>query len=119
MRAILTENEQRIYGYIVKYIRENRFPPTIREIQSNFGYKSTNSVVAPLKKLERKGYITKSSSDAGMKARTIRLVDDILGNYTIETENLNKALKDLSVRGYSIKTNEAVELLSVLGIGII
>lgn len=119
MRAPLTEGQQKIYSFLVGYIRENRFPPTIREIQRYFEYRSPNSVVAQLKQLEKKGYITKSSSKDGMRARTMKLVDDVVGNYTIEASQLREAIKDLSNRGYSIKVNEAVELLNVLGVGIV
>lgn len=119
MRAPLTETQQSIYSFLVSYIRENHYPPTIREIKDHFNYNSSNSVVSQLKKLEDKGYIIKSSSKDGMRARTIRLVDDIVGVHTIEAGQLNKAIKDLEERGYLIKTNEAVELLTALEIGIV
>jgi len=119
MRAPLTETQQAIYSFLVKYIRENKYPPTIREIKVNFKYKSSNSVVSQLKKLEKKGYVTKSSSKDNMQARTLKLVDDVVGNHTIESSQLHRALKSLTERGYSMKTNEAVELLTALEINIV
>lgn len=119
MRAPLTEVQQKIYSYLVKYIREHGFPPTIREIQSYFNYNSSNSVVTQLNKIETKGYITKSSSKDGMRARTMRLVDDIVGIHTVESAQLGKALKKIAENGYKIKLNEAVELLSALNIRLV
>ena len=119
MRAPLTETQQHIYNFLVSFMRENKYSPTIREIQTHFGYSSSNSVVSQLNKMEKKGYITKSSSKDGMKARTIRLVDDLIGVHTVESKQLNKALKNLKERGYSLKLNIAVEFLSALEINVI
>jgi len=118
-RAPLTEVQQFMYNFIVSFIRENRYSPTIREIQTHFGYSSSNSVVSQLNKMEKKGYITKSSSKDGMKARTIRLVDDLMGMHTVESKQLNKALKGLLERGYKLDLNVAVELLGALEINVI
>jgi SOS-response transcriptional repressor LexA len=117
-RAPLTESQKRVYGFIVEYIKKYKYPPTIREIQDNFGLKSSNSVVAQIKKLKEKGYITNSSAKGKMTARTLQLVDDIIGNHTIESDELSEALADMKEKGYSIGAKEAVELLSRLNIRI-
>jgi len=114
MREPLTEHQQKVYSFIVGFVRKNGFPPTIREIQLAFNYKSSNSVVSQIGKIERKGYITRASSKTAMRARTMRIVDDIIGNFSIETRQLSKTLKDLKERGYKIELNEAIELLSAL-----
>lgn len=119
MRSQLTESQQRIYSFLVGFIREQGYSPTIREIQKNFNYNSSNSVVAQLTKLEKKGYITKASSKDGMKARTLRLVDDIMGVHTIEASQLKTAISNIAKKKYNIKLNEAVELLSELKIKIV
>lgn len=119
MRSPLTEKQEEIYSFIVGFMRENGFSPTIREIQRHFNYNSSNSVVSQLTKIEKKGYITKSSSKDGMRARTMRLVDDIIGVHTIKTSQLKESLENLKKKGYKIKINEAVELLSELKIKII
>ena len=118
-KAPLTEMQQSVYNFIVAYIRENGFSPTIREIQAEFGFKSSNSAVMHIDNLRIKGYITKSSSKDKMRTRTIRLVDDIIGNYTIDTGFLNKSLKSLKERGYDIEANVAVELLKELKVNIV
>lgn len=119
MRAPLTEVQQNIYSFLVKFVRENGYPPTIREIQSQFNYNSSNSVVSQLNKIEAKGYITKASSRSGMKARTIRLVDDLIGVHTVESSQLAKAIKKIGEKGYKIQLNEAVELLNALNIRLV
>jgi SOS-response transcriptional repressor LexA len=111
--------QQSVYNFVVASIREHGFSPTIREIQAEFDFRSSNSVVIHLNNLRAKGYITKSSSKEKMRTRTIRLVDDIIGNYTIDTGFLNKALKNLKERGYKIEANVAVELLKELKVNIV
>ena len=66
MRTPLTEMQQKVYHYLVDYIRKNRYPPTIREIMGYFGFLSSNSVVTHLNNLRKKGYITSGSNRHGM-----------------------------------------------------
>lgn len=120
MRLALTEVQQSIYSYIVAFIREHGYPPTIREIKGHFNYNSSNSVVIHLNNLEEKGYILKSSNKDGQKARTIRLTDDLIGIHTIEVTQLKNALSNLSKKkGFDININQAVELLSELKVKIV
>ena len=118
MREPLTDVQQKIYSFIVDYMREYGFAPTIREIQMNFDYKSSNTVVTQLAKLVKKGYIVKSSTKSTMKARAMRLVDDIILNYTVGPDQLSQALQKLKERGYAVQLNEAVELLTALNISV-
>ena len=118
MRSPLTEVQQRIYTFIIEFIRENKYSPTIREIQTHFEYGSSNSVVSHLRKLKEKGYITSASSKDGMKARTIRLVDDLISVHMVSSEDITKAIKNLKARDYKLEMNVAIEFLSALKIGI-
>lgn len=117
-RQELTDGQQRIYGYICEYVRAHKYPPTIREIQDNFNFKSANSVCAQLRKLREKGYITNKSKRSNMTARTMQLVDSIMGLYTVKSEELSKAIGSMKRKGYGIGAQEAVELLSILNIKI-
>lgn len=65
---MLTESQQKVYDYL-KNRTQNGLPPTVREICAATGLKSTSSVHAHLKTLERAGYI---SRDAGLN-RAIHL----------------------------------------------
>jgi len=55
----LTPRQQEVYDYLEQHLRDNGYPPTLREICSNFGLKSTRAASDHLHALERKGYITR------------------------------------------------------------
>ncbi|OQB15895.1 MAG: LexA repressor [Firmicutes bacterium ADurb.Bin193] len=57
----LTKKQAEILNFITKFISANGYPPSVREICTAVGLKSTSSVHAHLCALERLGYITKSS----------------------------------------------------------
>lgn len=68
---MLTESQKKVYNYL-KNRTQNGLPPTVREICAATGLKSTSSVHAHLKTLEREGYI---SRDAGLN-RAIHLTGE-------------------------------------------
>lgn len=68
----LKEKQQLIYDFIKREIRENGYPPSIREIGKACGLSSTSSVHAQLSNLERLGYIQR----IGSKTRSIRILED-------------------------------------------
>lgn len=68
----LNDKERAMYDYIAESIRRNGFSPSIRDIMSVLGMKSTSTVHTYLGKLEEKGYIYKEDG----KSRTLRTVDD-------------------------------------------
>jgi repressor LexA len=57
MKAKLTKKQHNFLSFLTKYIRENGYPPTIREMVYHLKLASTNSVKKYLDILERKGYI--------------------------------------------------------------
>lgn len=71
MRKKLTARQQEIYDFIAQAIRNNGYPPTIREIMVAFGIASTNGVRTTLTALEKKGYIRRTA----MLSRSIELTD--------------------------------------------
>ena len=66
-----TEKEQAIYDFISETIRREGYSPTVRDIQTALGIKSTSTVHAYLSRLEEKGLIRK---DPG-KSRTLQIGD--------------------------------------------
>lgn len=64
----LTQSQQKVYDYLVKTMPSG-VPPSVREICAATGLRSTSTVHAHLKTLERLGYITR---DAGLN-RSIRI----------------------------------------------
>lgn len=66
----LKDNEQIIYDYIVSYIDDNLYPPSVREICKATNYSSTNAIYKILKDLHKLGLI---QSDL-KKSRAIKLI---------------------------------------------
>ena len=66
----LNKREKAIIKFIDKGIKENGYPPSVREIGKAVGLKSTATVHAYLAKLAEKGYIKKENQ----KGRALRLI---------------------------------------------
>ena len=69
--AELSHMQQRIYDYIVSCIREQGYPPSVREIGEAVGLKSHSTVHFHLKHLEEAGVIEKGAG----KGRAIALTE--------------------------------------------
>ena len=70
MTKPLTSLERRILDFIVEYLRRNTYQPSIREIGSRFGIKSTKTVSEYLQSLADKGWIERDSS----RSRGVRVI---------------------------------------------
>jgi repressor LexA len=66
----LTQLERRVYHYLIDFLAENTFQPSIREIAKKFRIKSTKTVSDLLHSLARKGYIERDES----RSRGVRLL---------------------------------------------
>ena len=66
----LTPLEQRVYHYMIDFLAENTFQPSIREIARKFRIKSTKTVSDLLHSLENKGFIERDES----RSRGVRLL---------------------------------------------
>ena len=69
--AELSQMQQRIYDYIASCIREQGYPPSVREIGEAVGLKSPSTVHFHLKHLEEAGVIEKGAG----KGRAIALTE--------------------------------------------
>ncbi len=69
--AKLTDKDYEILDFIYKQIKQNGYPPTVREIGAAVNLSSPATVHARLSKLEAAGKIEKRSS----KNRTMRVID--------------------------------------------
>lgn len=49
--------KQKVYDYLVEYIKENGYAPSVREICEGVGLKSTSSVYSHLSTLKKEGKI--------------------------------------------------------------
>ncbi|PWJ67086.1 MULTISPECIES: transcriptional repressor LexA [unclassified Fibrobacter] len=86
-RKELTKRQEEILEYIKKYSKENRMPPTVREIGNHFEISSTNGVRSILAALIKKGYINRSprlSRGIEIVANGNEEVKDIAPSNTIE-----------------------------------
>lgn len=69
-RDVLTDRQRAILEFITKSINERGYPPTLREIGTHFGIRSTNGVNDHLRALEKKGYLQRED----LKSRALRPV---------------------------------------------
>jgi repressor LexA len=66
----LTQLESRVYHYLIDFLAQNTYQPSIREIAREFSIKSTKTVSDLLHALENKGYIDRDES----RSRGVRLL---------------------------------------------
>jgi repressor LexA len=62
MPDTLTKIERKILDYLVDYLKQHTYQPSIREIGRRFGIKSTKTVSEHLQALADKGYIERDAS---------------------------------------------------------
>jgi len=67
-RGVLTDRQREILEFISRSIAERGYPPTLREIGTHFGIRSTNGVNDHLRALEKKGYLQRED----LKSRALR-----------------------------------------------
>lgn len=73
----MDEKLSRVLNYVRGYIEENGFPPTVREICSELGIKSTATAYSYLERLKEQGQLKKSKA----KNRAIEVLDKNKVNY--------------------------------------
>ena len=70
MSEPLTQLEEQVYHYMIDFLAENPYQPSVREIARQFRIKSTKTVSDLLHALENKGYIERDES----RSRGVRLI---------------------------------------------
>lgn len=70
MPESLTTLERRVYHYLLDFLAENTYQPSVRDIGRRFNIRSTKSVVDVLQSLALKGYIARE----GARSRGVRLI---------------------------------------------
>ncbi|MGI6726123.1 MAG: transcriptional repressor LexA [Christensenellales bacterium] len=102
------ETQNMIMAFITSQIKENGFPPSVREICEAVGLKSTSTVHGHLKRLEKQGLLKRDS----MKPRAIAITRKIQD----ENKNLVRAVPLLGpvAAGSPILAEESIrEYLSI------
>lgn len=72
----LKDRERKILTYMKEEIRKKGYPPTVREMCTALGIKSTSTTHKDLENLERKGYIKKDPA----KPRALMIIDPDSGH---------------------------------------
>ena len=75
----LSEAQKELYEWIKTYVKEFQHSPTIRQMMKAMGLKSPAPIQSRLKHLQEKGYISWQEG----KARTLQIVDEIMGGVPI------------------------------------
>lgn len=70
MSKKLTDRQQQILDFVNRQVEEKGYPPSVREICSAVGFKSTSTVHGYLEKLRKNGLITKDPT----KPRAIKVI---------------------------------------------
>jgi repressor LexA len=78
-RAPLTPIEQQVYHFLLDFLSEHTFQPSVRDIAARFQIPSTKSVADVLAALERKGYVVREPG----RSRGVTLVGFAGGAGTI------------------------------------
>lgn len=86
MSRKLTEKQQQILDFVNKQVEEKGYPPSVREICSAVGFKSTSTVHGYLEKLRKNGLISKDPT----KPRAIR----VIGGTRKTARNVSEPVKD-------------------------
>ena len=71
----LSDAQNELYEWIKNYMRDFHHSPSIRQMMQAMGLKSPAPIQSRLKHLQQKGFISWQEG----KARTLRIVDDVLG----------------------------------------
>ena len=81
----LTAKQREIYDFICKYIRDEGYPPAIRDIGKAFDIVSPNGVMCHLKALQKKGFINRDekSETQGGRARAITIPGVTAGGFSL------------------------------------
>lgn len=102
MAQKLTAKQQLILDFLKTQIRQNGYPPTVREICDAVGLSSTSTVHAHLETLERKGFIRRSPA----KNRSTEILEE---NFYNKREMVDVPIVGRVAAGIPILAQENVE----------
>ena len=86
----LTEIERKILDFMVQYLRDNTYQPSIREIGERFGIKSTKTVSEHLQSLAEKGCLERDPS----RSRGVKILGVDLNADTVAVPCFSKVPVD-------------------------
>lgn len=112
----LTRMQSNIIEFIKRHVKENGYPPTIREIGDAVGLASSSTVHGHLNRLEKRGFLRRDPE----RPRAIEVIDD-QGRRSVAAIEIPifSSLKDKTVSGYfsapsySVGQNKDVFMIAV------
>lgn len=107
----LTTRQKAMLDYIKSHFAEKRYWPSIREIQSSFGFKSTNAVMGHLRALENKGFLSRIPG----QARAYQMHSDDIDFPGMETNTISIPIYGSIAAGYPdhVESSEAIGNLQI------
>ena len=121
----LTDKQKHILNFLQKFMNENGYPPTVKEIMVHFNFASPTAVTTHLTALEKKGYVKKTGKRArgSVPINTAEKKDNLIKIPLLTNEVKAGLLMDVSDESYedffplpeSIAQNENNFLMKVKG----
>lgn len=121
----LTDKQKHILNFLQKFMNENGYPPTVKEIMLHFNFASPTAVTTHLTALEKKGYVKKTGKRArgSVPINTVEKKDNLIKIPLLTNEVKAGLLMDVSDESYedffplpeSIAQNENNFLMKVKG----
>lgn len=121
----LTDKQKHILNFLQKFMNENGYPPTVKEIMLHFNFASPTAVTTHLTALEKKGYVKKRGKRArgSVPINTVEKKDNLIKIPLLTNEVKAGLLMDVSDESYedffplpeSIAQNENNFLMKVKG----
>jgi repressor LexA len=90
MPAALNDLERDVLDYLIEYVRDHTYQPSIRQIGATFGIKSTKSVSELLQSLADKGWIERDPS----RSRGVRILGLDLRSEGVSVPHVDVHLTD-------------------------
>lgn len=101
----LTDVERKILDFMVHYLRENTYQPSIREIGERFGIKSTKTVSEHLQSLADKGFLERDPS----RSRGVKILGVDLSAQTVSVP----CYSEIPADGRALRSRDAELHLSI------
>lgn len=91
-QKLITKKQKRVYDFIVKFINENEYAPTIREVAKGLNLSSPATVYSHIEVLRNKGYLENNKRGT----RILKIADKNKPTYKELEKEFNK--KDKAIK---------------------
>jgi len=91
----LTSRQQQVYDFILTYVEEKGYPPTLQEIAGHLGITGNLGVLRHLQALEKKGYLSRTAGSSRgiiLPSRVVSMALPLVG--TVQAGPLSEALEN-------------------------